>query len=139
MKGEKYSILYLLITMRGVSSRVVYHSWHRFTENGRRRNIAQLWTLIYYITIWIFKISFRECVSSLLSTHYRTFIFTGPLDLSKAHNPAQKSIGTPKFYRDMSQINQIMGWAYAPNKIRNVPNTKKVSWGADAKTIFPQL
>ena len=41
----------------------------------------------------ILKISFRNCVSSLLSTHYTTFIFTGPFDLA-----AQKTIGTPKFY-----------------------------------------
>jgi hypothetical protein len=45
------------------------------------------------------KISFRNCVSSLLSTHYRAFLFKVPFVLAKprAFNPAQKSIGTPKF------------------------------------------
>jgi hypothetical protein len=35
------------------------------------------------IIIRILKISFRNCVSSLLSTHCRTFIFTGPFDLTR--------------------------------------------------------
>ena len=44
---------------------IIYdHSWHRFTNNG------QLWKLFSYITIRILKISFRNCVSSLLSTHF---------------------------------------------------------------------
>ena len=60
------------------------HSWHGFTENGPCRNIAQLWKLFSYITIGILLISFRNCVSSLLSTHYRKFLFTGPFDLNKA-------------------------------------------------------
>ena len=60
------------------------HSWHGSFENDPRQNIAQLWKLFSYITIMIFKISFRNCVSSLLSPHYRTFLFTGPFDLNKA-------------------------------------------------------
>ena len=42
-----------------------------------------------------------NCVSSLLSTHYSAFLFTGPFDLAKAHgafNSAQKSIWAPIFY-----------------------------------------
>ena len=39
---------------------------------------------ILKITIRILKVPFRNCVSSLLSTHYRTFLFTGPFDLTKA-------------------------------------------------------
>ena len=47
-----------------------------------------------YITIRILEISFRNSVSSLLSTHYR------PIRFIQTFNPAQKSIGTPKVYRD---------------------------------------
>ena len=72
-------------------------SWHEFTENGPRRNIAQFWKLFSYITIRILKISFRNCVSSLLITHYRTFIFTGPFDLTKV----KKSLWSrSKIYRN---------------------------------------
>ena len=35
---------------------VTVHSCHRFTENGPRRNIAQLWILFSYITIRILRI-----------------------------------------------------------------------------------
>ena len=52
-------------------------------------NIAQLLLFSY------FKIRFYNCVSLLLSTHYSTCIFTGPFDLAKAQNQAQKSIWTP--------------------------------------------
>ena len=62
-------------------------SYHGFTEDGSRRNIAQHWKLLLYITIRILKISFMNCVSSLLSTHYRAFLFTGQFDLTKAQNP----------------------------------------------------
>ena len=82
------------------------HSCHGFTENGSRQNIAQLWKLFSYITIRILKISFRNCVSSLQSTHYRAFLFIGPFDLTKAFNTAQKSIGTPKLCREKN-INLI--------------------------------
>ena len=64
-----------------------------------RRNIAQLLKLFSYITIGSLKISFRNCVSTLLSTHCKTFVFTGPFDLTRAFNSAQKTIGTTKFYR----------------------------------------
>ena len=47
------------------------NSWHGFIGNGSRQNIAYLWKLFSYITIRILKISFRNCVSSLLSTHYK--------------------------------------------------------------------
>jgi hypothetical protein len=58
----------------------------RFTENGSRRNIAQLWKLFSYITIRILKISFRNCVSSSLCKHYMTFLFTGLFDLTKGQS-----------------------------------------------------
>ena len=61
------------------------HSW-QFTENGTRRNIAQLWKLFLYITIRILKSSSRNCVSSLLSTHYKAFLSTYLFDLSKAQS-----------------------------------------------------
>ena len=51
-----------------------YHSWHGFTENGPRRNITQPLKLFSYITLKILKISFKNYVSSLLSTHYRTYM-----------------------------------------------------------------
>ena len=44
--------------------------------------IAQLWKLFSYITIRILK----NCVSSLLSTYYRGFLFTGTFDLTKAQS-----------------------------------------------------
>ena len=88
------------------------HSWQGFSKNGPRRNIAQLWKLFSYLTIMILKISFRNCVSSLLSPHYKTFLFTGPFDLNKAqslyNNPAQKLIGTNSntthFYIDYTEL-----------------------------------
>jgi hypothetical protein len=43
------------------------------TENGLGWNSTQLWKLIPYIKIKILEISFRNCVSSLLSTHYSVF------------------------------------------------------------------
>ena len=62
------------------------HSWHGFTENGPQQNIAQLWKLFSYIKIRILKIIFRNCVYSILSAHYKTFLFTGPFDLTKAQS-----------------------------------------------------
>ena len=35
---------------------------------------------------------------------HRTFLFTGPFYLTKAFDPAQKSKGTPKFYRALGLI-----------------------------------
>ena len=67
------------------------HSWHRFTENGSCRNIAQLWKLISYDTIRILKISFRNCVTSSLSTHFIAFLFTGPFDLTKSQSLISRS------------------------------------------------
>ena len=69
-------------------------SWHGYTENGHRWSIAQLWKLFLYITNRILKISFRNCVSSLLSTHYMAFLL-------QAHSIWQKprafnSTQTPK-------------------------------------------
>ena len=53
--------------------------------------------------------SYNTAETDLLSMHYRTFLFTDPLDLKpRACNPAQKSIGTPKLYRDKF-----------PNKMKN--------------------
>ena len=63
-----------------------YHCWHGFTENGPHWNFAQLWKLFSYITIRILKISFKNCVSSLLSMNYNSFLFTGPFDFAKAQN-----------------------------------------------------
>ena len=74
----------LLITK--LSKWIYTHSWNWFTENDPRRNIAQLWKLFSYITIMILKISFRNSLSSLLSSHYMTFLFTGPFDLTKAQS-----------------------------------------------------
>ena len=70
---------------------------HRFTENGSRWNIAQLWKLFSYITIRNLKISYRNCASSSLCTHFRTFLFTGPFDLTKAQNLQSRSkiVGNP--------------------------------------------
>ena len=67
----------------------LFHSWHGFTDNGPRQNIARLWKLFSYTTIRILKISPRNRVS-LPSTHYRAFLLTGPFDLTKAiaFNPA---------------------------------------------------
>ena len=48
---------------RKVGSILTLHSWHGFTENGPRWNIAQLWKLFSDITIRILTISFRNCVS----------------------------------------------------------------------------
>jgi hypothetical protein len=86
------------------------HSWHGFSENGPRRNIAQLLKLFSYITIRILKISFRNCVSSLLSTHYRTFFLQAHSiwPKSRAFNPTQKLIGTTKFYCDSIISNIII-------------------------------
>ena len=67
------------------STNIHRHSWHEFIENGPRRNIAQLWKLFSYITIRILNLSSRNCVSSLLSTHYRTFLFTD-FDFTKAQS-----------------------------------------------------
>ena len=38
------------------------------------------------LQLGILKISFRNCVSALLSTQYRTFHFRGPFDLAKAQS-----------------------------------------------------
>ena len=46
-----------------------------FTENSRRWNIAQLWKLFLYISGSSLEISFWNCVSSLLSTHFITSNF----------------------------------------------------------------
>ena len=46
-----------------------------FTENGQRWNIAQLWKLYLYISGGILKISFWNCVSSLLRMQYVSFYF----------------------------------------------------------------
>ena len=68
-----------------------------------------------YITIRIFRISFRNCVSSLLRTHYRTLFLQAHSIWPKprAFNPAKKSKGTPKFYRaskkKMHEIKQRKG------------------------------
>ena len=49
-----------------------------------------------YITIIIFKISFKNCVSSSLNTYYSAFLYICPFDLSKTQSrPAQKFIWTP--------------------------------------------
>ena len=42
--------------------------------------------IFVHYKIRISKISFRNCVSLLLSTHYRAFLFTGPFDLTKAQS-----------------------------------------------------
>ena len=92
-------MLYKIVILFKITTAILYfslffpHSWHEF------RNTAQLWKLFSYITIRILKLSCRNCVSSLQSTHYRTFLFTGQFDLTRALNLAQKSIGTPIFYR----------------------------------------
>ena len=80
------------------------HEWHSTLFLQCRAKCWSIFEYLLYITIRIFKISIRNCVSSFLSTHYRTFLFTGQFDLTKAQslNPAQKSIGTPKFYCDYS-------------------------------------
>ena len=81
------------------------------------QNIAQRWKLSSYITIKILKISFRNCVSSLLSTHYKTFPLKANLIWPKprAFNPALKSIETPKFYRGEAYYNQKLS-NYVGNK-----------------------
>ena len=78
---------------------LIQHSWHGFAEKGSRWNIVQLWKLFSYITIRIFKISFRNCVSSLISMHYKTFLLQAHLIWLKprAFNPAQKSISSFQF------------------------------------------
>ena len=82
------------------------HSWHGFTKNGPRRNIAQLWKLFSYITIRIWKF-----LSGILFLHY--WVHTIGLFLLQAHsilpkprafNPAQKWKGTRKFYHDPFQL-----------------------------------
>ena len=64
-----------------------HHSWHKFTENGPHPNITQLWKLYSYITIRNFSISYRNCVSSLLSAHYSTFIFTNSIRFDQSPEP----------------------------------------------------
>ena len=49
-----------------------------FTDNGLRWNIAQLWKSYFLHYNWDFEISFRRCVSSLLSTHYNAFLLQAP-------------------------------------------------------------
>ena len=47
-----------------------------------------------FIIIWkkkILEISFMNCVSSSLCTHYRTFLLTGPFDLTKAQSVSSRS------------------------------------------------
>ena len=54
--------------------------------NGFNTSTNWLWleNIFFYIERMILKISIWNCVSSLISTHFSTFLFTCLLDLAKA-------------------------------------------------------
>ena len=68
----------VLMSFRHICRFHFHATWlYGYTKNGSRQNIAQL---------WILKISFRNFVSSLLSTHYRAILLTDSFDLTKAQS-----------------------------------------------------
>ena len=82
--------------------------------------VVKLLNLKLFLFIPILKISSRNCVSSLLSAHYRTFLFTGQFDLTKT----QKSRGTHKFYRvSLSYLNNKI---YSNDAFSNHPPLNKI-------------
>ena len=62
-----------LIASRALNMVLFYILWHACTvwlKMSRRWNITQLWKLFSYNSVRILKISFWNCVSSLLSTSF---------------------------------------------------------------------